>query len=99
MRKLLIVGMVLLMAGCATGGGGGATAPTVDVTGTWNGSFVPTGGAGAPIEFVAVLEQKGASVTGNMSGGRYTGPIVGTVSGNQFSWKQAIGSGSGDLVW
>ena len=96
--KLVIVGMFLLLAGCATGGGDTAVVPSVDVTGTWNGSFV---GSGFNFPFVAVLEHKGNIVTGTISGATrtgYNGPIQGAVSGNKFSWKQPIGTGTGDLV-
>jgi hypothetical protein len=101
MSKLVIVGMVLLLAGCATGGGGTAVAPSVDVTGTWNGSFDGVGSSGFNFPFVAVLEQKGNIVTGTISGATrtvYNGTIQGTVSGNKFSWKQTMGSASGDVV-
>jgi hypothetical protein len=87
---------------CATGGGGGAapTAPAVDVTGTWNGSFAG-GSTGFNFSFVAALEQKSNTVTGTISGASrasYNGEILGTVSGNHFSWKRRMGSASGDVV-
>ena len=101
MSKLMIVGMVLFLAGCATAGDrGGAVAPAVDVTGTWNGSFTNVGSTGNNFSFVAVLEPKGNIVTGTMSGGlaSYNGPIQGTVSGNTFSWRQLMGSASGTVT-
>ena len=99
MSKVLIVGMVLLFAGCATGRGGGA-APNADVTGTWTGSYVGISNS-STFTFVAVFQQKGTTVTGNISGAPsavYNGAIQGTVSGNKLAWKQVAGPGSGDVV-
>ena len=95
-----MVAVGLLFTGCATAGTGDTAAPTVDVSGTWNGSFVGVGSTGSSFTFVAVLEQKGNAVTGTISGGGAAteGAIRGTVSGNKFSWQRVIGAASGDLV-
>ena len=100
MSRLLIVGMLLMIAGCATAGGGSTVTPAVDVTGTWNGTFTNVGSTGSSFAFVAVLEQKGNLVKGTISGGSafYNGGIQGTVSGNTFSWRQTMGSASGEVT-
>jgi hypothetical protein len=96
-----------LLGGCATGdtagrtGDTGGTAPPADVSGTWDGSFTGVGSTGFNFTFVAILEQKGNTVTGTISGASlasYNGPIYGTVRGNTFSWRRTMGSGSGSVT-
>ena len=93
---LVVVSVLLLIAGCATGGTV-ESGPPADVTGTWNGSYASIG---ANFSFVAVFEQQGNAVPGTISGGfpAYNGQVRGRVSGSHFAWKQVTGAGSGDVT-
>lgn len=102
MRDLRI-GIVILvcawLAGCATTAPstapGSSTPASVDVTGTWRGSFrsqgvVPVG------DVTLVLQQTGNKVTGSV-----TPPgtaIEGTIEGNRVSYRTISGRGGGDLT-
>lgn len=84
----------LALVGCATAQSGTAskapTAPSVDVTGTWNGTYAANTG---PIPLQLKLRQVKDDVTGDaaVSGdgwtvAGYNGALRGTVSGNTFSY-------------
>ena len=93
MRRLMLLGLILLgVASCARTQSDpammAATPPTVDVTGTWVGSWVyspPTPGNG-PIKMI--MQQTGSKVTGtvDISGTPMprSGPISAIVQGNQL---------------
>ena len=91
--------MAVVIAGCATGGR--ATDATADVNGTWRGLWQSRpGGASGSMEMV--LFQTGASVTGTLQTtaeqASYSGPLVGTVSGSAFSFRQPGGAAAGNLM-
>ena len=103
---LLLATLLALGTGCAQKDWIDRTLVTVDVTGTWIGSFQGTGGT-AP-EVVFDLEQKGSAVKGSI---RFTtgtsafgharaqsGPVVGTVAGDVLSFKQVDGSVDGEMT-
>jgi hypothetical protein len=97
-RKGLLVGLIMLLAGCAAGASTPAAPPSVNVTGKWNGTWSfrnPAMGGG---QVIMDLKQDGAKVTGPMT---VTGPtsseptnFAGTVSGNEIRLDAAYGSGS-----
>src|SRR5262249_52886180 len=68
----------------------------INLTGTWQ---APSSGFGGPMELT--LQQNGASVTGQRrpTGGSalYNGPVEGTVSGAEFSFRQTTGPGPLDF--
>lgn len=71
-------GLLVFFAGCDDGGGG--PAPTVDVTGRWEG----TSGGGQAFTFDLV--QTGASVSGTTTAGAYTAEVAGSVEGNRVEF-------------
>jgi hypothetical protein len=82
----VLVLVCITFFGCATAA---PQPPTVDVTGTWIGEV--TGGFGGSA-VTLTLQQAGANVTGNLmmagaalTGSSPTGPVSGTVSGNELS--------------
>jgi hypothetical protein len=92
---IVIAVAVVLVSGCAQTDWIDRTLVTVDVTGVWEGTQTGTGFVNS-IELV--LKQEGAKVTGEMKGPRSTGgtaespiPIVGTVSGDTFSFHEVSG--------
>ena len=96
-RKLLVTGLVVVIAGCA-GASTPAAPPSVNVTGKWAGTWAfrnPANGSG---QVFMDLKQDGANVTGPLT---VTGPtsseptqFQGTVSGNTITLQAAHGSGS-----
>jgi uncharacterized protein YceK len=86
--KILVVGLMVLLAAVTAGCGAAreaqqaaANAPTANVAGTWTG-YAGTGGVSAPITLT--LTQNGTNVSGNITvGGRIdlSGPVKGTVQG------------------
>ena len=88
---LLAITCITLM-GCATGA---ARPPSVDVTGTWAGDWVGAGAVGSgPVTMT--LQQTGANVTGEIvagGGSPFSGPVTGTVSGDELSLSYRGGSG------
>ena len=95
--KLLIAGLMVLIAGCATTSTPMAP-PAVDVTGKWAGTWAfrnPSLGSG---QVTMDLKQVGADASGNMSvsGPTSAEPTVfeGTVTGNSIVLKAAHGSGT-----
>ena len=104
----IIVGVLIAAAlafgsGCASTDWIERTLVTVDVTGTWYGTFQGAG-AFASINVSFQLEQQGATVKGylRLSGGdqsaSHSGPIDGTVTGDVFRFKNARGSMEGELT-
>jgi len=80
----LVLAAVLAASGC---GDGEKEPPTVDVTGSWAGTWLSETGMGGDV--TAVLTQAGADVDGTMtiSGSPCfsVGNVSGTVSGNRVS--------------
>ena len=99
LRIGIIILVCIWLTGCATTSPatapGSSTPATVDVTGTWRGSFnspssvVPVG------DLTLVLEQIGSKLTGSLAPG---GTLEGVVEGNKVSYKLASGRNGGDLV-
>ena len=92
----VVIGVPLVHAsGCAQKDWIDRTLVTVDVTGVWEGTQMGTGFSwGIELD----LKQDGAKVTGWLTGIRNTGgtaespiPIVGTVSGDTFSFHEVSG--------
>jgi len=88
---------LVFASGCAQKDWIDRTLVTVDVTGSWEGTYTGTGGSGG-VRFV--LQQQGAKVTGEM---KFRGvaegvsalvggvPIEGTVSGDTFTFHEMTG--------
>ena len=101
--RLLVTTTLLLASGCAKTDWIDRTLVTVDVTGTWEGTFF---GAATSLDFQFELEQQGSTVKGfmrlgagrsqNPMGAR-DGPIVGTVTGDVFSFTQTVGRAAGEM--
>ena len=71
--RLLLVVACLSLIGCSTTSSTSAKMPpSVDVTGTWAGEWAGTGAVGSG-QLTMILQQSGASVTGNaaFTGGRH----------------------------
>jgi hypothetical protein len=96
-RKLLVVGLIVVIGGCA-GASTPSAPPSANVTGKWAGTWSfrnPAMGGG---QVSMDLKQDGAKVTGPMS---VTGPtsseptnFQGTMSGNTITLDAAHGSGT-----
>ena len=90
-HRWLLAIVFLALVGCSTGHGGATNAaPTIDVTGTWNGTYAANTG---PMPLRLKLQQAKHEVTGEaaVSGdgwtvAGYNGPLRGTVAGNTFSY-------------
>jgi hypothetical protein len=84
---LAVVPMACLV-GCDDGGdsGGGGEAPTVDVTGFWEG----TCNAGSTFAFNLTQDADG-NVTGDAGTGGSHGNVTGTVGGNTFTFSITFG--------
>ena len=82
-KKLVIWVCVLLLLGCSF-----ATAQdrSVNVSGTWSVSVT---GDAASAEQTIVLKQDGSKITGTFKGPRQSGPLEGTVDGNNTSFHVA----------
>jgi hypothetical protein len=105
MTKLSLLGLVVALAialeACGGGGGGGGGGlPTVDVTGTWTGTWASSNGINTG-DIDATLVQTGGAVTGSVS---FTGspcfaggPITGIVSGDTINASLIAGGIQVDL--
>jgi len=84
---IMIALVTLVAAGCAGGVGPAAVAPTVDITGTWVGSWVATNPALGNGTIQMMVKQTGSEYSGTLlATGTPTdpsGPTAGIVSGNQ----------------
>jgi hypothetical protein len=98
---LLIATTLLIGSGCAKQDWIDRTLVTVDVTGTWEGTWFT--GIGLLFE----LEQQGATVKGFMRltagtsqnpSGIKPGPIQGTVAGDVFRFRQTNGFADGQMT-
>ena len=100
-RRWLQVWLVLLIAGCARADWIEETLVTVDVTGRWTGTWSGSGTAG---DMEMTLRQSGAKATGNVKvpGGPYaydfSGPILGTITGDVLSFTVNNGRLQGEVV-
>ena len=89
----MMVGLVMLLAGCAGEVGPTTVAPTVDVTGTWAGTWVGTDLAVGTGPIKMTLKQTGSEYTGNLFMAHDSiGP--GTVGGPPFGLTQGVVSGN-----
>ena len=82
-KRLVIWVCALLQLGCSFAS---AQDKRVNVTGTWAVSV--TGDAGNA-EQTIVLKQDGSKITGTFKGPRQSGPLEGTVDGNNISFHVA----------
>jgi len=84
---IMIALVTLVAAGCAGGVGPAAVAPTVDITGTWVGSWVATNPALGSGAIEMTLKQTGSQYSGNLlitgTPTDPSGPTEGVVSGNE----------------
>ena len=90
----LLAILCVALFGCATAA---PQPPSVDVTGNWAGEWI---GTASNASVTMTLEQTGATVTGNLimggailTGGSPTGPVSGTVSGNELALSYRGGTG------
>ena len=93
---IVVIAALLVIVGCAAASKRQATTP-IDVTGVWTGVTVAPNGT-YPISLT--LRQVGETVTGTMTVGGsapWNGPIEGTVSGIDFTYRIRSGAG-GDVV-
>jgi hypothetical protein len=98
--RVFICAVLAFGLGCAKTDWIDRTLVTVDVTGTWLGSF---GGAGPALrDVVFELEQKGSTVTGGMrvtpGFGTTPSPIDGSVAGDVFRFRDSRGNLEGELT-
>jgi hypothetical protein len=93
--------LVLLIAtGCARSDWVENTLVTVDVTGEWTGAW--SGGEGDQ-HFALTLRQTGPKATGNVSllgwgAHNWNGPVVGTITGDVFSFSRDDGRIRGEVL-
>ena len=94
-RRLAAVLLFVMTTGCATSP---PRPPSVDVSGTWQGTVLFQGGGDRSVEMT--LRQDGAKVAGYYSqSGSGSGQIEGGVNGNVFSYtRPGYSLASGDLV-
>lgn len=83
---LLLVSVVIAVTGCASSGP--AAPPSVDVTGSWSGTWAYENVSIGSGQIIGSFKQDGSKVTGNFT---VTGPVVngvanvlGIVSGNEI---------------
>ena len=81
--RVILVAALAFGSGCAKSDWIQQTLVTVDVTGTWRST------EGSVVDLL--LEQQGSKVTGSIRRGTFSGPIVGTVGGDLFRFKQTSG--------
>src|SRR5437773_123662 len=97
---LLLATLLIMTAGCAQTDWIDRTLVTVDVTGTWYGHS--TGGTQVAREFFFELKQEGSKVTGSMRTSPVSlaasGPIDGTVAGDEFTFTRQNGNVKGQLT-
>jgi hypothetical protein len=101
---ILIAAALAFASGCARTDWIDRTLVTVDVTGTWSGGAQGMSASPSPGDVVLELNQEGPTVKGSvrsitaLAGGSTMGPIVGTVTGDVFRFKQTNGSLEGELT-
>jgi len=88
MSRLLLIGLVVLgVAGCASMDAP-STPPSVDITGSWAGTWGYTNASLGGGQIEMTLKQDGAKVGGNMTVTGTpvdrNGPVSGLVSGNEL---------------
>ena len=99
MRVFCVLGLLasVLIGGCASSQTAPSIPPSVDVTGTWVGSW--TGGSGNG-QYTLHLHQSGAKVTGDVSQAayqQYSGDLEGTVVGNELRYRLVSGRAGAEL--
>jgi hypothetical protein len=90
-RWVLLASVLLVSAACSSMA---MAPPSVDVTGNWAGDWRFEGFSGGG-QIQMALKQSGSDVAGSMTvtGAQRnpTGPVEGTVSGNEFSIRRPAG--------
>jgi hypothetical protein len=103
---VLIASALVFGTGCAQKDWIDRTLVTVDVTGTWEGGMVGSGGGPGSSTVQFELEQQGSTVKGFTRGysrgvgcqGTDVGPIEGTVAGDVFRFRDLRGCIEGELT-
>jgi hypothetical protein len=94
-----VTGLLMLASmGCASSQSAASASPSVDVTGTWVGTYA-RGSLTGP--FTLRLQQSGARVVGeaNFPEASYlSGPVEGRVTGNELSYRALNGRSGGELM-
>jgi hypothetical protein len=99
MRSMLsVIALLAVVSSCARSDWIDRTLVTVDVTGTWSGGVAQSGSMGnRGVTFE--LKQEGLKVTGSLRGPLWTsGPIEGTVTGDQCALRRVNGSMSAEMT-
>jgi hypothetical protein len=98
-KAVVLIVFFAALSGCATTVSTTRQAPAVDVSGVWSGTW-HGGGGGGDMSFS--LKQTGAEVSGAVvipGWAQNSGPLVGTVAGNVFSYRTtATTPGGGELT-
>ncbi len=91
---------ILLSSGCASLQDASNASPSVDVNGTWLGSWsLGSGIGGGPFELR--LQQTGSTVRGEVTVPGFaanSGPLEGSVADNELSYRLLSGGGGGELT-
>jgi hypothetical protein len=101
--RVLMLAIFLVASGCAARPDWiEATLVTVEVTGTWRGTLITSGGAPVNTTYVELmLDQRGARVTGILRAYgtlRIDGPVEGTVAGDVLRFQRADGRLQGEAT-
>jgi hypothetical protein len=105
-RQWSLLGLVMMvilvcawLAGCATTSPstapGSSTPASVDVTGTWRGTYRNVPGPVPIGDVTLVLQQTDAKLTGNYSA---EGDLDGVIQGNRITYTLRSGRGGGELT-
>ena len=101
MRRFpLVLGFVVLVgSGCASAPDGPSAPPSVDVTGTWVGSWALAGGIGGA--YTLRLRQTGSKVLGELAipgSVANSGALEGSVAENEFAFRLLSGASGGEFT-
>ena len=98
-----VIGLLLLVsAGCASSQSAPSVPPSVEVTGTWAGTWNP-GGPGTPGggDYILRLQQTGSAVRGEVTlpgYANFSGALEGRVAGNELSFRLLSGASGAELT-
>src|SRR5262249_42213036 len=96
----IVLGLVILASfGCSSAPNAPSAPPSVDVTGTWAGSWSLAGGIGGA--YMLRLQQTGSKVTGEVvvpGSAATSGPLEGSVVDNELSFRMLNGSSGCELT-
>ena len=100
MNRRVLLCVLIFAAGCARSDWIEGTLVTVDVTGQWTGAW---SGGGDAHPFELTLRQTGPKATGAVSllgwgAHNWNGPIVGTITGDVFSFSRDDGRIRGEVL-